>query len=79
MFKLEDTLQIEVPFIAVEHNDHTAHRHVHVLASVSGRLNSTHFKLLREAATQAAITQRQERDLALAQKARAIEEVQWAM
>jgi hypothetical protein len=75
---LEARLKNQVPFIAVEHNDHTPHRHVHLIACVSGKLNPKDFQALREAATGAALSQRQERDQVLQAKARSVEEVQWA-
>jgi hypothetical protein len=75
---LEERLKKEVPFIAVEHNDHAPHRHVHVLACVKGKLNPKDFQALREAATGAALSQRQERDQVLQAKLRSVEEVQWA-
>ena len=62
MQTLEERLQNHVSYVAVEHDDHAPHRHVHVLALVSGRLNTQDFQALRETATQAALSQRQERD-----------------
>jgi hypothetical protein len=76
---LEDRLRKEVPFIAVEHTDHTPHRHVHVLACVHGRLSPQDLKALRDRATEASLLQRQERDLAYQQKARLVEEAQWQL
>jgi hypothetical protein len=75
---LEERLKKEVPFIAVEHNDHTPHRHVHLIACVSGKLNPNDFQALRESATEAALSQRQERDQVLQAKMRSLEEAQWA-
>jgi hypothetical protein len=66
ILKLEDWLKREVQFVAAEHNDHTPNRHVHVIALIPGRLNVPDLEALRQAATQAALFQRQERDLALA-------------
>jgi hypothetical protein len=40
MLTLEERLKGQVPFIAVEHNDHTENRHVHVLACVKGKRQS---------------------------------------
>ena len=79
MLTLEERLNIPVPFIAAEHDDHTGHRHVHLLACAKARIEKHDLKALREAATQAAIQQRQERDLARDAKAQAIEEAQWAI
>jgi hypothetical protein len=78
MITLEEQLGKEVPFIAVEHSDHTTHRHVHVIACVVGRLTARDFQVLRQSATEAALAQRQERDLARQARALAIEEAQWA-
>lgn len=77
LLRLEERLHKDIPFLAVEHTDHTPHRHVHVVALVAGRLIPQDFKALREAATAAALLQRQERDLAREQKARDVEEAQW--
>jgi hypothetical protein len=78
MITLEEQLGKEVPFIAVEHSDHTAHRHVHVIACVDGRLTQRDLQALRRSATEAGLAQRQERDLARQARALAIEEAQWA-
>lgn len=78
MITLEEQLGKEVPFIAVEHSDHTTHRHVHVIACVEGRLAPRDLQALRQSATEAALAQRQERDLARQARALAIEEAQWA-
>jgi hypothetical protein len=62
MRQMKDQLTKAVPYVAVEHNDHAPHRHVHVLACVKGRLNTQDFQALRSTATEAALSQRQERD-----------------
>jgi hypothetical protein len=64
MNMLEDRLQKEVSWVAVEHNDHAPHRHIHVVAVVPGRLHVQDFHALRTEATTACLEQRQERDLA---------------
>jgi hypothetical protein len=79
MLTLEERLKFPVPFTAVEHNDHTGNRHVHLLACLKGRIEKGDLKALREAATEAALAQRQERDLAREAKFRAVEEAQWAL
>jgi relaxase-like protein len=79
LLTLEDRLRKEIPFIAVEHTDHTPHRHVHVLACVHGRVNPEDLKALRDRATEATLLQRQERDLANQHKARLVEEAQWEL
>jgi hypothetical protein len=76
MLSLEDRLHQNVQWVAVEHNDHAPHRHVHVVAIVAGRLNVQDFQALRQAATEAAVFQRKCRDLAKEQ-AREREEAQW--
>jgi hypothetical protein len=76
---LEERLRKHVPFIAVEHNDHTDIRHVHVLACVKARIEKPDLKALRDAATKASLNQRRERDLAREAKTREIEEVQWGI
>ena len=77
MRALEERLQKDVLYVAAEHNDHAPHRHVHVVALVTGRLTPPDFQTLRSAATQAALAQRKERDLAREQKEREREEAQW--
>ncbi len=77
MIRLEERLQKSIAFVATEHNDHAPHRHVHVIAVVTGRLNKADFQIMREAATAAAGLQRTARDLALEQQAREREEAQW--
>jgi hypothetical protein len=77
MLTLEERLQKQVEYAAVEHNDHTDIRHVHLLACVKARIDKPDLKALREAATEACLLQRRERDLAREAKAREIEEVQW--
>jgi hypothetical protein len=78
MQTLEERLQHHVSYVAVEHDDHAPHRHVHVLACVQGRLNTQDFQALRETATQAALSQRQERDQAMERQQQQQEGAQWA-
>jgi hypothetical protein len=55
----------EVPYIAATHAaDHSPLQHAHILACVKGRLNIQDFQALRQTATQAALEQRKERDIA---------------
>jgi hypothetical protein len=68
MLHLADRLTKDVSYVAVEHDDHAPHRHVHVLALVKGRLNTQDFQALRTTATEAALSQRQERDVAREQQ-----------
>lgn len=64
MLTLEERLHTPVQWVAATHDDHAPHRHVHVLAIVPERLQVTDFQALRLAATEAALEQRQQRDLA---------------
>jgi hypothetical protein len=66
MLHLEGRFQKELQFVAVEHDDHTPLRHTHMLALLPGKLNVSDLTALREAVTAAALSQRQELDLALA-------------
>jgi hypothetical protein len=77
MLTLEERLQKHIEFAAVEHNDHTDIRHVHLLACVKARIEKQDLKALREATTSACLLQRRERDLAREAQAREIEEAQW--
>ena len=79
MQTLEERLQKEVQWVAVEHNDHAPHRHMHAVAIVPGRLRVQDFQALRLKATKACLEQRHERDLAREQKKleQGREEEQW--
>jgi hypothetical protein len=70
MQKLERRLKQEVQWVAAEHDDHAPNRHVHVVAVVKGKLHTPDFEAMRERATEAALFQRRERDLARAQRPR---------
>src|SRR5512132_1842498 len=81
MLTLEERLELHVPFIAAEHDDHSGNRHVHLLALAKARIEKQDLKALRESATEAALLQRQERDLVREQKLQKQalhEEAQWA-
>jgi hypothetical protein len=78
MLHLADRLTKAVPYVAVDHDDHAPHRHVHVLALVKGRLNPQDFQAMRETATEAARVQRQERDVAREPQQQQQEGGQWA-
>ena len=78
MLTLEERLNIDIPFTAVEHSDHTGNRHVHLLACFKGRIEKGDLKALRDSATEAALQQRRERDQVLQERQRAVEEAQWA-
>src|SRR5712692_6426738 len=79
MLSLEERLQKHVSWVAVAHDDHAPHRHVHVVAIVPERLQVQDFQVLRQTATEAALFQRKERDLAREQKEREREEAQWEL
>ncbi len=61
---LEERLKQTIQFVGVVHNDHAPHRHVHVIACISGNLTPKDFALLRHIATQSSLFQRRERDAA---------------
>ena len=63
MLSLEDRVQQQLSWVAVEHTDHAPHRHIHVLAVVPGRLQVPDFQAMRQAATEASREQRHQRDL----------------
>jgi hypothetical protein len=79
MQSLEERLHNEVSYVAAEHDDHAPHRHVHVLALVRGRLNTKDFQAMRQTATDAALFQRQERDLQGQQQAQLQKGAQWGL
>ncbi len=64
MQRLEDRFQKQLHWVAASHDDHAPHRHVHILAVVPGRLQVPDFQLLRKTATEAALEQRKQLDLA---------------
>jgi hypothetical protein len=73
MLKLEDQPHKPVEWVAVEHNDHTSIRHVHVLAIAQRRLQVQDLQSLRHVATDAAVEQRRQLDLAYGEQAKAQE------
>jgi hypothetical protein len=69
MHTLQERIGKPCPYIAAAHAaDHTPYHHVHCLALIQGRLGREDFSALRETATQAALEQRQERDVARQQQ-----------
>src|SRR5262249_33969149 len=64
---LEERLQRTIGFIAVEHNDHTALRHVHAICMVKlargERLGREDWKALRQITTAQALIQRRALDI----------------
>src|SRR5712691_3919013 len=81
MQTLEERLGKQVSWVAAVHDDHTSHRHVHVVAVIDGRLQKHDFPALTEAATQASLEQRQELDLAREHRQREQERIdaQWEL
>jgi len=75
MMSLEDRLHKQVQWVAAEHDDHAPHRHVHIVAVVAGRLHVQDFQAMRTAATETALEQRKQRDLARERLQE--QEVQW--
>jgi chromosome segregation and condensation protein ScpB len=63
MVALAEELQQQIQYVGAIHDDHTAHRHVHVIALIQGKLTREHFRLMRKVATEVALLQRRERDL----------------
>ena len=64
MQSLEDRLQHPVPWVATIHADHTENRHIHAIAIVPKRLQVPDFQRIRNTATQEALAQRQQLDVA---------------
>ena len=65
---LEDRFQRPLQWVATIHADHAEHRHIHALAVVPERLQVQDFKRMRSAATEAALEQRRQLDLAREQR-----------
>jgi hypothetical protein len=80
MLALQEHLQKRVPFVAAIHDDHTELRHVHLVACVTSRLETEHFKTMRDAATDTALVQRREGDRAREQQQQVQQQegAQWA-
>ena len=62
MQTVEERIRRQVQWVAAEHDDHTAKRHVHVLAVAKGRLNRGDLKDIIQQATAVCLAQRQELD-----------------
>ena len=56
MQQLEDRLHAQVSWVGVQHADHAPHRHVHVVAVVTGRLNAQDFQALRHSSNRGLFT-----------------------
>jgi hypothetical protein len=65
---LEDRFQRPLPWVAAVHADHADHRHVHVIAIVPERLRVQDFQRMRSAATEEALEQLRQLDLAREQR-----------
>src|SRR6266851_9894635 len=61
---LEDRFQQPLQWVAAIHADHAEHRHVHAIAIVPERLNVQDFQRMRSAATEEALEQLHQLDLA---------------
>jgi hypothetical protein len=77
MLALQEQLAQRVPFVAAIHDDHTEIRHVHLVACLTSRLDPSHFKTMRDAATETAKQQRLERDMVRAPQQQQQEGGQW--
>jgi len=62
MQTVEERLRKPVQWVAAEHDDHTAKRHVHVLALAKGRLNRGDLKDIIQQATAVCLAQRRALD-----------------
>src|SRR5260221_1111538 len=65
---LEDRFQRPLQWVAAVHADHTDTRHIHAIAIVPERLQVQDFQRMRSAATEEALAQRHQLDLARAQR-----------
>lgn len=77
MQTVEERMRRPVQWVAAEHDDHTAKRHVHVLAVSEGRLNREDLKAIIQHATVTCLSQRKELDLSREQQTREREEAAW--
>jgi len=68
MQSLEDRFRQPLQWVAAVHADHAEHRHVHAIAIVPQRLNVQDFQRMRSAATEEALEQRRQLDLAREQR-----------
>ncbi len=77
MDRLEERIGKPVAWVAATHNDHSPHRHVHLVAVVQGRLNPDDLRSLTSRATQECREQRLERDAVRQAQRKREEEQQW--
>ena|SRR5947209_1565946 len=64
MASLEARFQQPLTWVATIHADHAEHRHIHAIAIVPERLQVPDFQRMRSAATEEALAQRHQLDLA---------------
>ncbi len=76
MQTVEERIHRLVQWVAAEHDDHTAKRHVHVLAVAQGRLNREDLRAIIQQATDTCLAQRRKLDHAVEQ-AHGREEAAW--
>jgi hypothetical protein len=80
MLSFEERMKKQVQWVAAEHDDHAPHRHVHIMAIISSKLSRQDFQalpgVLRTAATEACLEQRQELDRAREQRRQEQEEAE---
>ena len=79
MQTLEARVHKPLLWLAVEHADHTPHRHVHVLAVVPKRLFPQDLQRLRHTATEVCREQRRELDQVWQQREQEREEAMWGL
>ena len=77
MQTFEERIHKQVHWVAAEHDDHTAKRHVHVLAMARGRLKREDLQAIIQKATEVCLVQRQELDRAREYQAQEREEAAW--
>jgi hypothetical protein len=71
---LEDRFRHPLQWVAAVHADHAEHRHVHAIVIVPERLQVQDFKRMRSAATEAALEQQRQLELAREQRERSQEQ-----
>jgi hypothetical protein len=74
MQSLEGRFQHQVQWIATVHDDHSENRHIHAIAIVPARLQVQDFQRMRSAATEEALTQRQQLDFLREERERSQEQ-----
>src|SRR4051812_4754857 len=63
MAKIEELKDQHIQFIGVKHDDRTKIPHIHAIVLLKGRIDNKNLNILIKTATQAALSQRRERDL----------------